>query len=363
MLFTRTHLTKYLEAWRRAGLSPRVRDGLPLGDSLAVRHLHNLAKALVRPHDDLAWAALLRGWAGPQPLGLLAEIAGTVVNSGPKKSDGMPSLPVVRRRCTTFYQVLATAGKRVGREPLDAILIDCLSRFQGWEKLAAWEGPQGVANARAYLELLAAAAAPTPEATLMQTADLLSQAYQPPDPRAQDSPVEVLTVHAAKGLEFDHVFLPFLDWQPNKTGKKDAPFLMEEVPGTGTAVIALNRSYLQKEQSVLYQTLYKIGQKNALAEARRLFYVAVTRARKRLSHVRGGQSKTKPENGSFLPTALWAGCASIIRTENCMAAGTVNLWQEPPLPVRLFEADSELSSWSEALGPSSLSREEGEGDT
>ena len=71
-----------------------------------------------------------------------------------------------------------------------------------------------MANARAYLELLAAAAAATPETTLSQMEDLLAEAYQPPDPRAQDSPVEVLTVHAAKGLEYDHVFLPYLDWQP-----------------------------------------------------------------------------------------------------------------------------------------------------
>ena len=40
-----------------------------------------------------------------------------------------------------------------------------------------------------------------------------------------------------------------------KTAKHDAPFLMEEVSGTGNAVIALNRPYTQKEQSVLYQTL------------------------------------------------------------------------------------------------------------
>ncbi len=181
-----------------------------------------------------------------------------------------------------MFQVMAAAGKRVGREPLETVLGDCLIGLDGWEKLAVWEGPQGVANARAYLEMLAGAAGATPEATLVQAEDLLAQAYQPPDPRAQDSPLEVLTVHAAKGLEFDHVFLPFLDWQPLKTGKKDAPFLMEEVPGTGTALIALNRSYLQKEQSVLYQTLYQTAKKNALAEARRLFYVAVTRAKKRL---------------------------------------------------------------------------------
>ena len=192
LLFTRTHLTKYLEAWRRVGLNPRVRDGLPLGASPAVQHLHNLAKALVRPHDDLAWAALLRGWAGPQPLGLLAEVAGQPGRFWSEKIGRYALSAGCRPEVQNFYQVLAAAGKRLGREPLDAILSDCLSRCQGWEKLAAWEGPQGIANVRAYLELLAAAAAPTPEATLMQAEDLLSRTYQPPDPRAQDSPVEVL---------------------------------------------------------------------------------------------------------------------------------------------------------------------------
>ena len=65
---------------------------------LAVRHLHNLAKALVRPHDDLAWAALLRGWAGPQPLGLLADIAIIPGNFWSEKIRQYASLPAVCRR-------------------------------------------------------------------------------------------------------------------------------------------------------------------------------------------------------------------------------------------------------------------------
>ena len=124
-------------------------------------------------------------------------------------------LPEVRR----FYQSLDLAGKRVGREPLHEILAAWLTQKDGpgveaWPKTAAWEGPQGVANVKAYLDLVAAAAAATPEATLIQTEDLLAEAYQPPDPRAQDSPVEILTVHAAKGLEYDYVYLPHLDWEP-----------------------------------------------------------------------------------------------------------------------------------------------------
>ncbi len=98
--------------------------------------------------------------------------------------------------------------------------------------MAAWEGPLGVANARAYLDLLAAAEAGLPEATFAKADFNLQEAFQPPDPRAQDSPVEILTVHGAKGLEFDQVFLPFLDWQPLKSEDKTPPFLLEEIPGT-----------------------------------------------------------------------------------------------------------------------------------
>ena len=90
LLFTRTHLPVYLEAWRRVGLSPRVRDGLPLEGSLAVQHLHNLATALVRPHDDLAWAGLLQGWGRsgiPGAAGRDRQVAGGTF--GRKRSGSM----------------------------------------------------------------------------------------------------------------------------------------------------------------------------------------------------------------------------------------------------------------------------------
>ena len=308
-----------------------MRDGLPLEGSLSVQHLHNLATALVRPHDDLAWAGLLRGWAGPEPLGLLAEIAAWPGDFWSEKIRRYATAAGNRPEVSALFQVMAAAGKRVGREPLETVLGDCLIGLDGWEKLAVWEGPQGVANARAYLEMLAGAAGATPEATLVQAEDLLAQAYQPPDPRAQDSPLEVLTVHAAKGLEFDHVFLPFLDWQPLKTGKKDAPFLMEEVPGTGTALIALNRSYLQQEQSVLYQTLYQTTKKNALAEARRLFYVAVTRAKKRL-WMSGVVSVNTAGDWNF-PTNAPLGWLRQHYPEAEPQVGAVAIWPTPRLVV------------------------------
>ena len=124
-----------------------------------------------------------------------------------------------------------------------------------WAGIAAWEGPRGVANARTYLDLLAAAEDGLPEATFVKADFNLQEAFQPPDPQAQASPVEILTVHGAKGLEFHQVFLPFLDWQPLKSEDKTPPFLLEEIPGRDLHGLALARPYVQEKQSSLYLLL------------------------------------------------------------------------------------------------------------
>ena len=158
-----------------------------------------------------------------------------------------------------------------------------MSEVEAWAGVAAWEGPLGVACARAYLELLAQAKAGLPEATFSRADFSLPEAYQPPDPKAQDSPVEVLTVHGAKGLEFTRVFIPFLDWQPLQREDKLAPFLLEEIAGKGGGArvqgLALARPYAQERQDSLYLLLKDAKIRRLLEEARRLFYVAATRAR------------------------------------------------------------------------------------
>ena len=333
LIFVRTHLPTYLKAFREARLNPRVKDGLPLRDSLPVQHLHNLARALVRPHDDLAWAGLLRGFAGPQSLSVLADIAMAPGDFWSEKIREFALFPHCPAEVRKFYQAMKAAGKRVGREPLNEILADWLLQVEAWSKTAAWEESQGVANLKAYLDLVAGTVAGTPEATVIQVDDLLAEAYQPPDPRAQDSPVEIMTVHKAKGLEYDHVYVPHLDWEPLKTAKNDAPFLLEEMPGTGSAVIALNRAFLQTDQSILYQTLKIMGQNNALAEARRLFYVAVTRAKKSL-HLSGVISQNKNSEWKF-PDKSPLGWLREHYAEAELQAGVENIWPEPNLTVTI----------------------------
>ncbi len=282
LLFTRNHLAIYLKALAEVGVAARVREGLRLSESRVAAHLHNLARALVRPADEVAWAAVLRGPWAPQPLATLARVG---------RAQGGLWLSRLRRLSVTdacppdllnTIPALLEAQARVGRRPLADIISGWLDETGAWAGLAAWKGAAGVANARAYLDLLHGADAGLPEATFARADFIFPEAFQPPDPRAQDSPVEVLTVHGAKGLEFTQVFLPYLDWQPLQSEDKNPPFLLEEIPGAPRHGLALARPYLQEKQSSLYLLLKGTKNRRILNESRRVFYVAVTRARERL---------------------------------------------------------------------------------
>ncbi len=300
LLFARTHLATYIAAFQAAGLVPRVREGLKLRDSLVVEHLHNLARALVRPQDDVAWAALLTGpWAEPDLVGL----AGCALAPGvvwPEKLQACAARPTTPEKMARLAQMLLDARERVGREALADTLERFLGEAQAWPGIAAWEGALGVASARTYLKLLAESEMGLPETTFLKADLALEGAYQPPDPRAEDSPVEVLTVHGAKGLEFHTVFLPFMDWQPLKMeGNQPPPFLLEEIPGARAHVLGLAPpAWLQGKDSS-YRLVKDLKKARVLAEARRVFYVAVTRAQKRLC-LSGVLSRSR---GAFAPPA------------------------------------------------------------
>ncbi len=340
LLFTRSHLSVYLQALAAAGLPVKVRQGLKLAkDSLVVQHLHNLARALTRPQDDLAWAALLRGPWAAQSLEVLARVAGSAPGElWPEKLSRFAGTPECPGDLAKLANNLMAALDQVGRRPLAEVAGDWLAAVEAWPGIAAWEGPLGVACARAYLDLLAQAEAGLPEATFTQADFSLPEAFQPPDPKAHDSRVEVLTVHGAKGLEFTRVFIPFLDWQPLPREKLSSPpFLLEEiaVPGGGPRVpgLALARPYVQERQDSFYLLLKNSRERRLLEEARRVFYVAATRARQHLTL----SSAVKTDSRGELAIPLESPLAWLLDhyQASLPPAGAAVTWAEPELQVEL----------------------------
>ena len=92
--------------------------------------------------------------------------------------------------------------------------------------------------------------------------------------------VRIISIHKSKGLEFDHVLLPFCDWQLEKTGNvlwcrpDEAPF--NELP---IAPI----DYSQKGMTgTIYETDYHHEHLQNVVDNLNLLYVAFTRARSSL---------------------------------------------------------------------------------
>ena len=118
------------------------------------------------------------------------------------------------------------------------------------------------------------------------------------EPREGQAPVElsrdaiqIMTIHAAKGLQFPVVILPCLDRGAETTRE---PFI-DETLGIGFSPLNPNNNYKKTEPRIVDYMKNRANQKE-YAEKKRLFYVGTTRAQDRLI-LSGSLSGTgKPRN-------------------------------------------------------------------
>src|SRR5258708_16410016 len=87
-----------------------------------------------------------------------------------------------------------------------------------------------------------------------------------------------MTIHRAKGLEFDTAIVPGLDRIP-RAGFKPL-FAWKSLPGARLLLAPINETGTDKEPA--YNYIRELEKEAEDIEAGRLFYVAATRARQRL---------------------------------------------------------------------------------
>lgn len=120
--------------------------------------------------------------------------------------------------------------------------------------------------------------------------------------------VHLMTIHKAKGLEFDRVIIPHLEGKEKTADQQlllwlDRPRAKQE----NDLILAAIKSK-SENQDAIYQYLRRIDQEKSRKELVRLLYVAITRTRKNLHLTASIKSKQeelcKPQSGSFLEL-LW----------------------------------------------------------
>jgi ATP-dependent exoDNAse (exonuclease V) beta subunit len=128
-----------------------------------------------------------------------------------------------------------------------------------------------------------------------------------PDDEAQDLiPVELMTIHKSKGLEFDHVFIPYLDARPVNASQEWLNWI--ERTDESHIDLLLATKPARNESCPYFDYLQRQIVKKEFYEAARVLYVGVTRAKQQLyltSCIEQKEDEVKAPNKGSLLSYLW----------------------------------------------------------
>ncbi len=306
---TRAHLAAVLPALQRAGLAFQAVEIEALAERPEVQDLLMLARALTHRGDRVAWLAVLRApWCG-LPLAELLALAGPDADATLWERLGDPALrrglsDDGRARVERLLAALGPALQRRERRSLRRWLESAWLALGGPATVA----PGALPNVEACLARLEALRPEQQPGDPAAFAALLERLYAAPDPGA-DARLQVLSMHKAKGLQFDTVILPGLGRVPRSDEPPLLRWVERPVPapqGAGLLLAPIHDAGSQSDPHYAY--LAALERERAQHETGRLLYVAVTRARHTLhllghAELRDG-SATAPDGRSLL-ARLW----------------------------------------------------------
>ena len=269
----RNHAREIAAGLRARRIEFRAVDIEPLHERAAVRDIMMLTRALLHLGDRIAWLAILRApWAGVSLMDLLRVArAGSLVWDAIRDAALLDSLSEDgRERCARVARVLKAAF-RVRNETPAARWVE-----KAWMGL----GGPGCLSSAQELQLASAAFArlrDLEERGLPDAADLPQGFADLFADHGGASRVEIMTIHKAKGLEFDMVVLPALDRAvPPDRGQL---LLAHQFARTGRDGMVMAARPPVGESDLLFEFLRCQRRDAAALEAQRLLYVACTRAK------------------------------------------------------------------------------------
>jgi hypothetical protein len=326
-------LTELEKEFRRRGVPFVVHKGIGFWQRQEVRDLVNLALSLTDPSDELALFAVLRGpigqcadgdllflsQLGRQRIGRgleilarrggeldLASAADWQRLTGPARLallehwDARPEEE--RRRLCELARWYQAWQEAVDRIPASDLLQRVLEESGAYALYAAeTDADVTLANLGKLFDAIDAeeqrsqAGLARLAQRLRDLVDHTSKEEQAPVSDGRDA-IQIMTVHAAKGLQFPVVAVMKLErralrgfappllvknaWDPLLA--EDAADLPDVRPGTLSVAIRHPRRPREMYTPRLLTALRSLDQAQELAESRRLFYVAATRAQERL---------------------------------------------------------------------------------
>ena len=298
----RKHLYAIIRRFNECGIAIKAEEIDPLMARPAIQDLLALMQALLSPWDRISWLSILRApWCG-----LSLKDLHRLGNS-----DGHSTLWQVLNDKDSISSLSHDGQVRLKR--FIAVMTQNLGAFpysnfrdllEGcWIQLG---GPASVDQTTmedigVFFDEVSNVIEAGDFFKLYQFQRVLESLYASPSV-STDNPVQVMTMHKAKGLEFDTVILPGL----GKSSRSEEKRLVYWIPHQDDLLLApIEES--GGPNSRIYDFLARMDRKKDDFESLRLLYVAATRTKKQLhlfGHVNEKDENIYPEKSSLL-AKLW----------------------------------------------------------
>ena len=335
LLRRRRNLSAYEDALRACGIPFQVAGGRGFYQRQEIYDLANILRVLCNSGDGIALMGALRSpYFGLSDNALYALTA----PDGSRLAKNLADADQRQRLAPADQEVATDAVARLqcweelrDRVPLVELLHTILEDTGAWAFLCYGErGDQAVANVHKLLDLAREFRGPL--ADFVVRLDLLTNEEEQEGEAVLDADaLHILTVHAAKGLEFPIVVVPDLAARFNF--QNSAPALIDAEKGLGLRVLDPEQDY-KRTSSFVRTLINRNASRRQRAEEKRLLYVACTRAR---DHLLLGGALTDKHFAADLDAAAdclgWI-CGSLELTEADLARGTKAIAGVPsPLPI------------------------------
>jgi len=282
-----TYIKQYEYALQVAGLPYYTVAGKGFFRKPEIQDLMNILKAVSGPAESLAIVGALRS----DLFGVSDEGLFWLAETGSSWQDILyrPEFPLPEMLSESDAFILGQARTFMAgwREAKDRIppedLLESICTQTGYLGILGIQqnGSQRIRNVEQFLNLASEFGYTTHTSldafiTYIETLDEQSDIEEATLYYGDQDAVQLLTVHKAKGLEFPVVILPNIDYTGHHTLQRDF------YPEYGLALAWNDPRKPMDEQEIrpfLYQYIRELESRQELAESKRLFYVASTRAR------------------------------------------------------------------------------------
>jgi len=272
-------LPAFTRAFEQAGIPYLLNQGKGFFEAREVVDLMNLLRALDNPRDEISLAAVLRSpLAGVSDEALLRlKMTGNLGSALRRFEHIKANLDEAdRRKLSRFHEQMFRWREERELVGFDRLLMRAIDET-GY---ASEPGSRAAANIEKFIGLAREASSRLTLAEFVEELQMMRDAdARDMDPPPEDAvnAVRIMTVHAAKGLEFPVVFLAALH-----KGMQQGVGPLAFSPRIGLGAQWLNPATGDRKRDWFLRNIEDEAKQRETDEGNRLFYVAMTRAEEHL---------------------------------------------------------------------------------